>query len=236
MSASSPRLSIKNRILSRLTDEEYLRLAPHLESVELTHNQTIYRANEPISHLYFPEHAMISIVSNMEDGSTVEIGVVGREGMAGIHVLLGVETTQNESMVQMPNGGIRIKTEVLLAEFKRGGALQASVLRYMHALIVQISQTAVCNRLHSVEERLARWLLMCRDRAEFNELPLTHEFLAMMLGTRRAGVTGAALSLQAEGFIRYSRGNIVILDRAGLENFACECYGITKAEFDRLEG
>lgn len=233
--STEPRPSIKNRILGRLPEEEYLRLAPHLEAVQLTLGRTIHPANEPISHIYFPENSMISLVSNMANGSTVEVGVVGREGAAGIHALMGAESSQNESMVQIADGAVRIKTEVLRAEFKRGGGLQDLLLRYMHALLIQVSQTAACNRLHSVEERLSRWLLMCHDRAPSDNLPLTHEFLAMMLGTRRAGVTGAALSLQAEGFVNYRRGNVTILDRAGLENFTCECYQIVKAEFDSLE-
>ncbi len=232
---AAPRSSTKNRILGRLTDEEYLRLAPHLEAVQLILGRTIHPANEPISHIYFPENSMISLVSNMSNGSTVEVGVVGREGAAGIHALLGAESSQNESMVQIADGAVRIKKDVLRAEFKRGGGLHDLLLRYMHALWIQTSQTAACNRLHSVEERLSRWMLMCHDRAPSDNLPLTHEFLAMMLGTRRAGVTGAALSLQAEGFVNYRRGNVTILDRGGLENFTCECYQIVKAEFDSLE-
>jgi CRP-like cAMP-binding protein len=169
----------------------------------------------------------------MRDGSTVEIGVVGPEGMVGIHALLGIESTPNESMVQVPGDGMRIRIGTLLDEFRRGGALQDLTLRYLYAFMMQISQTAACNRLHTVEERLARWLLMCHDRVEGDELALTHDFLAMMLGVRRAGVTGAAVALQAEGYIRYSRGHVTVMDRKALEEFVCECYAAVKAEFDR---
>jgi CRP-like cAMP-binding protein len=173
---------------------------------------------------------MISVVSNLAQGQSVEIGVVGREGMSGIEVLMGVDSIPNESMVQLADGALRMTTAVIRAEFKRGGALQDLLMRYTHTLLTQVSQSAVCNRLHSVVERLARWLLMCQDRAESDDLPLTQEFIAMMLGTRRSGVTEAAIALQGEGYIRYSRGHITILDRPGLEEFTCECYAVIKAE------
>lgn len=176
---------------------------------------------------------MVSVVSNSAQGQTVEIGVIGREGMAGIDVLLGVDSTPNESMAQIPDGAFRVKTEIIRREFKRGGALHDLLLRYLHTLMMQISQSAACNRLHTIEERLARWLLMCQDCVELDDLALTQEFLGMMLGVRRAGVTGAALALQGDGYIDYKRGNITITDRQGLEEFGCECYGIVRAEYDR---
>ena len=178
---------------------------------------------------------MISVVANSTDGARVEVGVIGREGMAGVSALLGVDgTTPTESMVQIADGAMRMPAEVMRAEFRRGGAFQDRLLRYMQADTIQVRQLAACNRLHTVEERLARWLLMTHDRAASDELALTQEFLAMMLGVRRAGVGTAAIVLQADGFIRYSRGHITILDRRGLEEFSCECYRIVKAECDRL--
>ena len=226
----------ENLILKSLPSDIYARLAPHLEPVALESSQIIHKAHDPVSHFYFPDYAIISVVSIMSDGATVEVGVVGREGASGINALLGHDSSPNQSLIQVPGSGLRIKTHPLLTEFKRGGVLQNMLLRYVNSLIAQVSQTAACNRLHTVEERLARWLLMTHDRTHGDELPLTHEFIAQMLGTRRAGVTGAAIALQTEGFIRYSRGNITILDRAGLEGFACECYKIVKREFDRALG
>ena len=227
-------LPIKNNLLAALPPDEYQRLSPHLEYVKLDRGQVIYKVDEPSSHLYFPTSAMISMVSSMSDGATVEVGVIGREGISGLHLLLGSDDSNNDCMAQLPGEALKINAETLRAEFKRGGKLQGVILRYIHGLMIQISQSAACNRLHSVEERLARWLLMTHDRATGDELSLTHEFLAMMLGTRRAGVTGAAIALQGEGFIRYSRGHITMLDRTGLEDFSCECYRTFKAEFDKL--
>lgn len=224
-----------NHILASLPADEYERLEPHLEPFEMTRGLTLYHSHGAIPYLYFPNNSMVSVVSVLADGSMVEAGVVGREGVAGIPALLGAESTPHESMVQLPGDGVRIKTKTLLEEFKRGGVLHDSVLRYTHALLTQVAQTAACNRMHTIEERLARWLLMTHDRAAGDHLPLTQEFLAMMLGTRRAGVTGAAIALQAENLIRYHRGNITVLDRQGLEDFSCECYGLVKAEFDRIK-
>jgi CRP-like cAMP-binding protein len=223
-----------NRILAALPDEEYARLDPHLMPVTLAPRQNIYRPREPITHVYFPEHAMISVVANLPGGESVEVGVVGREGMAGTPALFGVDSTPNESMVQIADGALKMRADVARAEFKRGGVFQDLVLRYVQAHTIQISQSVACNRLHSVVERLARWLLMTHDRAASDELALTQEFLAMMLGCRRAGVTDAAINLQADGFINYRRGQITILDRPGLEEAACECYGIVKAECERI--
>jgi CRP-like cAMP-binding protein len=179
---------------------------------------------------------MISLVSQLSDGSSVEVGLTGFEGMAGLPVVLGVDRSPHECMAQIPDGAVRASSRAIINEFKRGGALQHLLLRYAQSLMLQISQVATCNRVHLVEERLARWLLMSQDRCVGDDLPLTQEFIAMMLGVRRAGVTGAAVSLQAEGLISYSRGHITITDRAGLEDFACECYEVVKAEFDRPPG
>lgn len=234
MSTNKAARPTSNWILTALPDEEYARLDPHLMPVTLALRQSIYKPLEPITHIYFPENAMISLVAITSEGASVEVGVVGREGVTGIPALLGVDATPNESMVQHADGALKMRAEVAREEFKRGGVFQDQILRYVQANTIQISQTAACNRLHSIEERLARWLLMTQDRAASVELMLTQEFLAMMLGVRRAGVTDAAITLQADGYINYKRGHITILDRAGLEEAACECYRIVKAEYERV--
>jgi CRP-like cAMP-binding protein len=224
----------ENRILNALPNEEYKRLAPYLDFIETKHGQILYQTNQTIDYVYFPDKAMISLVSQMADGGSVEVGVVGFEGIAGLPFVLGVEESPHETMVQIQDGAARMPAHVLREEFKRGGLLQDVLLRYTQSLLLLTSQVAACNRAHSVEERLARWLLMCSDRCLCEDMALTHELLAMMLGVRRAGVTTAAVALQADGLIHYSRGHIQITDRQGLENYACECYPRIKAEFDRV--
>ncbi|HEY0100472.1 MAG TPA: Crp/Fnr family transcriptional regulator [Pyrinomonadaceae bacterium] len=222
----------ENRILRALPDEEYERLAPHLEFIETTHGQILYQTQQTIDYVYFPNKAMISLVSQMADGGSIEVGIVGFEGMAGLSFVLGVDRSPYETMVQIHNGAARMPARLLKEEFKRGGTLQDVLLRYTQSLLLVTSQVAGCNRAHSLEERFARWLLMSHDRCLCDNLPLTHEFLSMMLGVRRAGVTTAALALQAEGFIHYTRGHIRIISREGLERIACECYATLKADFD----
>jgi len=225
----------ENRLLASLPRDDFERLAPHLKPVELRLRETLHHPHEPIRYVYFPNKgSIISIVALSEDGTTIEIGGVGHEGVAGISIFMGVESTPNQAIVQLSGGGMRISADVLQVEFNRGGALQRGLLRYMHALFTQVSQTAVCNRLHTVEERLIRWLLMSHDRAGRDDLHLTQEFIAQMLGTRRAGVTIAAGTLQQAGLITYRRGQIRILDRESLENSACECYRVVKDDFDRI--
>lgn len=230
--ATSP--SSQNRLLAALPAADYARLAPHLETVNMKRGEVLYHTNRPIEYVYFPLRSMTSVVTTTAAGGAIEVGVIGHEGMTGISVVLGVNRSPAEMMVQLPNAAEQLAAEVLLAEFRRGGALQKLILRYTNATLVMVAQSAACNRLHHIAERLARWLLMCRDRIVSDELPLTHEFLAMMLGIRRAGVTETALTLQAEGLIRYKRGLITITDGPGLEEFACECYGIVRAEFDSM--
>jgi len=230
----SPRPQNENHILSALPPEDYERLAAHLEPVKLPHGQILYESGGSMEYAYFPINMMISLLSQMSDGGSVEVGLVGFEGMLGIPLLLGVDKSPHQAMAQIPDGALRVKAEVIRREFKRGGALGDLLLRFTEAMILQISQVAACNRVHTVEERLARWLLMTRDRTASDELELTQEFLAMMLGCRRAGVTTAAITLQGAGVIRYSRGHITILDKPGLEALACECYSVVKAEFDRI--
>lgn len=224
----------ENRILNALSQEEYERLAPHLEFIDVNHGQILYQTDQTIDYVYFPDKAMISLVSQMSDGGSVEVGVVGFEGMVGLPFVLGVYKSPHETMVQIHDGVARMPAHLLREEFRRGGVLQSVLLRYAQSLLLLTAQVAACNRAHLVEERLARWLLMCQDRCVCKDMPLTHELLSMMLGVRRAGVTTAALALQAEGLIHYSRGHIQITNRKGLEEYACECYAKIKAEFDRV--
>ena len=228
------RLSTKNHILNALSDKDYQRLHPHLEPVKLNLGEVIYQPDERIKYVYFPDNAMASVIATTSEGECAEVGVIGREGVVGVDVLMGVDSTSNEVLIQLADGALRIKTELIRNEFKQGGALHDILLRYMHALMMQISQTALCNRLHSVEQRLSRWLLMCHDRSATDQLSLTQDFLSIMLGVNRPTVTNVAILLQGGGFIKYSRGKITIIDREGLEDFACDCYKVVKPEYDRL--
>lgn len=225
---------LDNSILRALPSEEYQRLLPHLEEVEMPLGEVLSRPGEEIRYAYFPLEGAISIVVMMEDGSEAEAGVVGREGMSGIPIAFGTNAAPFQSMVQMPGRALRIKAEALRAEVRKYGALHDLILCYAQAFFVQTGQTAACNRLHKLDGRFAKWLLMCQDRASGERLELTHDFIATMLGVRRSGVSVAANQLQSEGLISYRRGHVNILDRDGLEAVACECYGVVRREFDRL--
>jgi CRP-like cAMP-binding protein len=225
---------LKNQLLAALPIEEYQNLAPHLEPVELPLRQVLHEPGEPIEYIYFPTEAMISLVSIMKDGSTVEVALIGKEGMVGIPVILGGNSTTSQAVVQVAGRGLRMQANILKAQFQLGGELHNLLLRYVQALFTQVSQGAVCNRLHNLEERLARWLLSVQDCLQVEEFPMTQEHIAQMLGSRRSGVTVAAGLLQNAGIIRYRRGRINILSREGLEATTCECYGIIKAEITRL--
>ena len=225
---------LNNRILDGLPEPELERLLPKLTPVELHHSQVLYTPGELMKFAYFPESSMVSLISTTGSGDSVEVGVVGFEGMAGISAVLGVNQSPYQALVQYPNGAMRISVHDLREEFELGGALQSRLLRYVQALLLQTSQIAACNRLHTISERLARWLLMSQDRCQCADLPFTQEFLSLMLGTRRPSVTEAAVILQTEGSIHYRRGNIKILDREGLEEHSCECYEVVKTEFDSL--
>jgi CRP-like cAMP-binding protein len=229
-------LQMSNRILNGLSPEEYRRLLAHLEPVELPLGEVLYRPNEPVSHVYFPLRGTVSVVCMFEDGKSAEVGMVGNEGMFGVCVFLGSITSPLKAVVQLPGEALRMRADVLREEFKRGERLQDLLLRYTQTFIIQIAQTAACNRVHPIDGRLARWLLMCQDRAQSGDLQVTHEFIAIMLGTRRAGVSEAAAKLQDMGAIRYRRGHLNILERSKLEAQSCECYLIVKREFDRLLG
>ena len=222
----------RNRLLAALPRTEYEHLAPHLQRVSFEQGQTLYDQNETIEHAYFPLEGVISMVVTTERGASVEVGLVGREGFVGYQPLLGTQSAPNSAIMQIPGRALRISSEKLLKEFNRGGRLQALLHRQIQAQIVQMSQGAACNRLHEVNERLARWLLMMHDRTESDKLPLTHEFLSQMLGANRATVSLTAGIFQQANRIRYSRGTVTILNREGLEDIACECYQIVKAEFD----
>lgn len=220
-----------NYLLASLSAEEYERLAPGMEHVHLSLSQVLFRPDEVLSHAYFPINSIVSLLTDLSDGTGMEVGLVGREGMVGISVILGGEETK-VATVQASGEAFKIKAGRLREEFHRGGRLQQSLLSYTHALMAQISQSVVCNARHTVEGRLARWLLMYRDRLDSDEFELTHEFMANMLGVRRPGVSEIANKLQQRGLIRYQRGHIVILDREGLEGFTCECYGLVKERFE----
>lgn len=225
-----------NRLLARLPGEEMERLLPHLEQVSFTLGEVIYESGGKQSYIYFPTTAIISLLYMMENGSSAEMGVAGNDGLVGIALFMGGDTVPNRAVVQSAGDAFRMKTKVLQAEFAQGGMFQRLLLRYTQALMTQMSQTAVCNRLHSVEQQLCRWLLLSRDRLDSDELVMTQELIANMLGVRREGVTQAAGRLQETGLISYVRGRIQILDRSGLEATVCECYRVVKDEYNRLLG
>ena len=214
----------KNKILAALADETYQRLLPHLETVTLPHGEVLYEMGGAVDYAYFPFGSLISLVTEMTDGRIIEVGLVGSDGMSGLTALMGEETSPERALVQIADGAARCELAVIKTEFDRGGDLQTVLLRYARALMKQVSRTAACNASHVAEERLSRWLLMSQDRVGSDELNLTQEFLAEMLGTRRATVSLAAMVLQTEGLISYNRGHIRIVDRKGLEEFTCECY------------
>ncbi|HKB66604.1 MAG TPA: Crp/Fnr family transcriptional regulator [Pyrinomonadaceae bacterium] len=223
MSASS-KSTIKNRLLAALPENLYQRLLPHIEPFAFDHGKILYEIGEPIKYCYFPSDAVVSLVTQMMDGKIVEVGLVGNEGVTGVPFLLGQKTSAERAIVQIPNGGVRAKADVILEEFMRGEELHTILLRYLNFFLRQVAQTAACNASHTIEERLSRWLLMCHDRVASDQINLTQEFIAEMLGTRRATVNVGAINLQSAGLIKYNRGRIQVMDRPGLERFSCECY------------
>jgi CRP-like cAMP-binding protein len=227
---------VENRLLAALPVEEYERLRPHLEQVSIALGEVIYESGGRLDYVYFPTTAIISLLYVMEDGSSAEMGLAGNDGVVGIAVFMGGNTMPSRAVVQSAGVAMKMKSQALRDEFERGGRLQKLLLRYTQALLTQISQTAVCNRLHSVEQQLCRWLLLSHDRVPTDELIMTQTLIADMLGVRREGVTIAAGRLQDLGAISYARGHIRILDREKLEAAVCECYRVVKDEFDRLLG
>jgi CRP-like cAMP-binding protein len=216
--------ALENSILAALPQEDYERIAPSLTSVTLELGDVLYQPHEPIRHVYFPLTLVASLITILEDGGTVEAGIIGYPGMVGIPVVLGAESSPGRAIIQHSGDALMMTAEALKAELSRNGQLQQLLLRFTHTLFTQVSQTAACNRLHTVEERLARWLLMIHNCVEEDEFLMTQEFIATMLGVRRAGVTVAAGALQSAGLIKYKRGCIHILTREGLEDASCECY------------
>ena len=225
-----------NRLLGRLPPEELERLLPHLEQVSFKLGEVIYESGGRQSYIYFPTTAIVSLLYLMENGASAEMGIAGKEGLVGVALFMGGDTVPNRAVVQSAGAAFRMKMKVLQDEFARGRVFQRLLLRYTQALMTQMSQTAVCNRLHTIEQQLCRWLLLSHDRLDSDELIMTQELIANMLGVRREGVTHAAGRLQARGLISYVRGRITILDRGGLEAAVCECYKVVKGEYDRLLG
>ena len=223
----------KNQLLAALPDAEWQRWQPQLELVDMPLGQVVYESGTTLSHVYFPVTSIVSLLYVLENGASAEIAVVGYEGLVGIALFMGGNSTPSRGVVQSAGYGFRLKAQVIKEEFKRPPVLHL-LLRYTQALITQMSQTAVCNRHHSLDQQLCRWLLLSLDRLQGNELVMTQELIANMLGVRREGVTEGALRLQQAGLIRYSRGRITVLDRPGLEQRTCECYAVVKKEYDRL--
>ena len=233
MMATSPDPK-ENHLLAALPDAEWQRWLPQLELVEMPLSQVLYESGTNLKHVYFPTTAIVSLLYVMENGTSAEIAVVGNEGLVGISLFMGGESTPSRAVVQSAGHGFRLKAQLMKDEFNRAGPVMHLLLRYTQALITQMAQTAVCNRHHSLDQQLCRWLLLSLDRMKGLELVMTQELIANMLGVRREGVTEAAHKLQEAGLIRYARGHISVLDRKGLEKRVCECYAVVKKEYDRL--
>jgi CRP-like cAMP-binding protein len=234
MPAVETKNGYKNRILASLSKAELSRLSPYLSQEELRSGKTLMESNQEITFAYFLETGLASVVVAMANGNMVETGVIGNDGLVGFPVLLGTRSTPMRTFMQIPGRGFKIKIQHLVEEFERSGALYKKINHYVQAILVQTGQTAACNRLHDIAERLARWLLMCHDRMETDTFTITHEFLGHMLGTPRSTVTIAAGILHEAGLVDYSRGKVLVKDRKGLEKAACECYQTIRKEFDRL--
>ena len=229
--ATTPR---DNLLLAVLAQADYDRIAPHLEFAPVALGQVLYESGGRMEHAYFPTNSIVSLLYVMADGASAEIAVVGNDGIVGISIFMGGESTPSRAVVQSGGEGYRVNAKFLLDEFGRYGPTSHLLLRYTQALITQMAQTAVCNRHHTVDQQLCRWLLLSLDRLPSSELRMTQELMSNMLGVRREGVTEAAGKLQAAGLIHYSRGQIKVLDRRGLERRVCECYGVVRRETDRL--
>lgn len=227
-------LKDQNLLFHSIPEAEWERLLPHIQPITLPLGKVLYEPGITMSHLYFPTTAIVSLLYALENGSSAEIAIVGYEGCVGVSIFMGGNSTSSRAVVQSAGEGYRIKSSILLDEFNRNGPVMHLLLRYTQALITQMSQTAVCNRHHTLDQQFCRWLLLSLDRLPGNQLNMTQELIANMLGVRREGVTEAALKVQKAGLISYSRGHITILDRVGLENRTCECYEVVKKEYDRL--
>ncbi len=223
-----------NQLLDCLPDAIWQRWSSQLELVDFPLGQVLCEAGRTMSHVYFPLDAIVSLLYVLEDGASAEIAIVGNEGLVGISIFMGGESTTSRAVVQSSGKGLRMSGQAIKAEFDASPAVTHLLMRYTQAMITQMAQTAVCNRHHTVDQQLCRWLLMSLDRLKSNELVMTQELIANMLGVRREGVTESALKLQRAGLIRYARGHITVLDRPGLERRTCECYQVVKTEYDRL--
>jgi CRP-like cAMP-binding protein len=223
-----------NHLLAALPPDELQRWLPQLEPVEMSLGQVMYESGRTLSHVYFPINSIVSLLYVMENGASAEIAVVGNEGLVGVSLFMGGDSTPRRAVVQSAGHGYRLKAQLMKDEFSRAGPVMHLLLRYTQALITQMAQTAVCNRHHSLDQQLCRWLLLSLDRLHGAELVMTQELISNMLGVRREGVTESALKLQSAGLIRYARGHITVLDRPGLEKRTCECYAVVKKEYDRL--
>ena len=231
---ATPHNPKQNHLLAALPAHEFERLSPHLQLVPMPLGEALYESGGRLQHVYFPTTSIVSLLYVMENGTSAEIAVVGNEGILGISLFMGGETTPSRAVVQCAGYGYRLKAQLLKREFNRAGPVLRLLLRYTQALITQMTQTAVCNRHHSLEQQLCRWLLLSLDRLPTNKLTMTQDLIANMLGVRRDGVTEAAGKLQCAGLIHYSRGRITVLDRPRLEHEVCKCYAVVKKEFDRL--
>jgi CRP-like cAMP-binding protein len=228
--------TVRNRLLAALPPGDFAALAPALRPVELELKQVLYEPGQTIRAAYFVEGGMVSMLAPLEDGHVQEVGIVGREGLVGLPVVLGADRTSIEALVQMEGAAWRLGAAELRAAFERGAPLRSLLLRYAQAFHAQVAQTAACNGRHAIDRRLARWLLVMHDRAEDDEFPMTHEFASLMLGTGRPGVSVAAAVLQKAGVVSYTHGHMAVLDRAGLEAASCECYGTVREQFEYLLG
>jgi len=231
---ASPHSPKQNHLLAALSKEDYARLLPNLEPVAMPLGSALYESGGHLGYLYFPTSSIVSLLYVMESGASAEIAITGNEGLVGVFLFMGGESTPSRAVVQSAGDGYRLKASILKGEFALGGQFAGLALRYTQALITQMAQTAVCNRHHAVDQQLCRWLLLSLDRLPSNELMMTQELIADMLGVRRGGVTEAAGKLQAAGLIQYHRGKITVLDRPKLERRVCECYGVVKREYARL--
>ena len=228
--------NVRNEILSALSAEDLGRLSPHLQPVDLPLKQTLIVPDEPLPHVYFPDRGVASMLALLEGGGSVEVGMIGRDGMVGIHVFLGADSVTQECVIQIPGAGWRMEVAAFRKAISQSPSLSTSLHRYVMTFMLQVSQTAACNAVHKLDERLARWLLMTHDRTDGDQLPLTHEYLSIMLAVRRSGVTIAAGALQKAGIIRYAGGHITILNREALEMSSCECYRTVKDQSDFILG
>lgn len=231
---TNDRNPVGSRLLATLPRKEYERLIPHLETVHLAKGEVIYHPGDNVRHVYFPAGAVVSLISMTQDGNTIEVALVGDEGIVGVSAVLGARRTPYMAITQVGGEALRVKAETLREEVQQSQTLQDLLLCYVHLMLTQVIQSAVCNHFHSATERLCRWLLLTSDRAKTDNLPLTQEFISHMLGTPRTSVTAIAKELQDAGLISYSRGQITLLDRAGLESAACECYQVLNRAFSSL--